>query len=71
MLITHVRSHKMCAVDTQYVKVFVNKHNVAIENWERHSLVAYPQPLSYSVKPCKHKLCTYKSNVYAKHVVLK
>ena len=62
----------MCAVDIQYVNVFaiVNEHNVAIENWERHSLVAYPQPLSYSMKPFKHKLCTYKSNVCAKHVVL-
>ena len=62
----------MCAVDIQYVNVFaiVNKHNIAIENWERRSLVAYPQPLSYSMKPCKHKLCTYTSNVCAKHVVL-
>ena len=61
----------MCAVDIQYVNVFVNrfyrkeikdKHKIVIEKCEGHSVVAYPQPLSYSMQPCKH---TYKSNIYA------
>ena len=67
----------MCAVDIQQVNVFVNmlyrkeikdKHKIAIEKWERHSVVAYPQFLSYSRQPCKHTyvqikyLYLYKSN---------
>ena len=53
----------MCAVDIQQVNVFVNmlyrkeikdKHKRVMERWERHSVVAYPHPLSYSMQPCKH-----------------
>ena len=59
----------MCAVDIQYVNVFVNrlyrkeikdKHNKAIEEWEMHSIVAYSHPLSYSTQPCKHKYVQIK-----------
>ena len=44
-----VRTYKMCAVDIQYVNVLLNrlyrkefkdKHNIAIEKWERHSVAA-------------------------------
>ena len=52
----------MCAVDIQQVNVFVNrlyrkeikdKHKIVMEKLERHSVVAYPHPLSYSMQPCK------------------
>ena len=38
----------MCAVDIQYVNVFVNKHNIAIENWERHSRSCFLPPTPFA-----------------------
>ena len=56
-------TYKKCMVDIQYVNISVNrlyrkeikdKHKIVIEKWERHSVVAYPHPLTYSMQPCKH-----------------
>ena len=30
------------------------------------AVVAYPHPLAYSIQPCKHNLCKYKSNICVK-----
>ena len=66
----------MCAVEIQiqYVNyVFVNrffrkeikdKHKIVIEKWERHPVVAYPHPLSYSMHPCKHLYACCKYEVF-------
>ena len=53
MLVTHVRTDEMCAVDMQNINVFMNrfyrkeikdKHKIAIEKLERHSVFLTTTP---------------------------
>ena len=61
-LLLHVFVNKL------YRKEINDKHKIAIEKWETRCVVVYPTP--FLIQCNLVNICTYKSNVCDKYVVL-
>ena len=62
LLHVHVSRNKL------YRKEIKDKHKIAIEKWETRFVVVYPTP--FHIQCNLVNICTYKSNVCDKYVVL-